>query len=59
MAIDWQADLEKKVANLVRKFDAEVKAHGDEVEVIVSVSVIPSHNKTDNAGIVPTTKKKK
>lgn len=43
--IDWQADLEKKVANLLRKFDKEVRAHGDELWVTVTVETTPVSKK--------------
>jgi len=38
--IDWQTDLEKKVANLLRNFKAEAEAHGAELLVQVTVEVI-------------------
>lgn len=57
-AIDWQADLEQKVANLLRAFDKEVRAHGDELLVRVTVETTPV-KKVDKASPVPTTKKKK
>jgi hypothetical protein len=37
--IDWQADLTKKVDNLVRKFKFEAEGHGARVDVDVSVVV--------------------
>ena len=56
--IDWQVDLEKKVANLLRKFRAEAEAHGAKLLVQVTVEVRdlqsnPTQN-ADNAGVVPT-----
>lgn len=59
--IDWQADLEKKVANLLRKFKAEAEAHGAKllVQVTVEVRDWKTPHDTDNAGVVPTRSKKK
>lgn len=38
--IDWQADLEMKVANLLHKFKAEAESHGAELTVQVTVEVV-------------------
>jgi len=39
MATDWRTDLEKKLKNVVRAFVAEVKAHGDEDQVMDDPSI--------------------
>jgi len=64
--IDWQADLEKKVENLLRRFDAEVRSHGDEAIVRVTVEVVPVgksakrvDDEADRASPVPTKRKSK
>ena len=43
MAVDWQADLEKKVRNLVRAFVAEVEAHGDG-DLLMDEPMVILHN---------------
>ena len=67
--IDWQADLEKKLNNLVRNFVAEVQAHGDGDLIQDGAGVhqdkygfivhVLKPIEADKASLVPTAKKKR